>query len=130
MRYLLFLLSLLAALGVAYATPVTPTTRPGMRTVTADATINPADGVTYVDQTTGNVTLTLPSANSAAGAMLWIKMVSSEEPSNTITLQTTGGEFIEGPHIGVSSVSAASIRLAFLLISDGHYWWLLSTFHP
>lgn len=107
--------------------PITPTTATGMRTLTGNTTLNPADGVVLVDTTAGGVTVTLPPV--ASGSQHWIKKVSAD--GNAVTVQVNGseGSIIDGPG-GASSEVTVVFRRSVLYISDGHYWWFVAALQP
>lgn len=62
-------------------------------TKTANYTVTSNDYTVLVDTTSGNVTITLPDANTNTGGVFVIKKISSD---NTVTINTTSSQPIDG----------------------------------
>ena len=91
------------------------------KTANYTATIN--DSTILVDATTGNITITLPTAASAynstdnTGLILKIKRVASDSSANSVTIDGNGAETIDNAL--TQSVVAAEV---WVLQSDGTEW--------
>lgn len=84
----------------------------------------PADDIVHVAYTTtGAVTsLTLPTAQMVSGRTIVIKDADGNASANNITIDTEGGETIDG---GATLVMAADYEWA-ILYSDGTNWFVIS----
>jgi len=87
-----------------------------LRTVTSNTTANPQE-VLLADSSGGNLTITLPSPESAA--VVTIKKISGS--GNTVTVATPGSETIDGS----SSLSISAEDVARELISDGSNYFII-----
>lgn len=83
----------------------------GQRTVTANYTLTDADNIVFVNDTAGNVTISIPTAVGRAGREWTVVKVAG---GNTTTLDAAGSETINGS-LTVTLVLWESARI----VSDG-----------
>lgn len=95
--------------------------RQAVRTVTANATIEPADGTVLASSGPVTVTVTLDSPNFTAGQVVPVKRLPTA--ALPILVQAGGGAKVEGNP--VYTLSASPITAA-LFQYDGANWWVLA----
>ena len=88
-----------------------------VRTVSANYTATAADYMIGVDTTSGNVTVTLPTAASAAGQAYVVKKVAG---GNNAVIDAAGAELVDGAATQTISTLWASLTVR----STGTTWWL------
>lgn len=88
-------------------------------TVTGTYTATVSDHTILCDTSGGGFTVTLPAASSAAGLVLVIKKTSSD--ANTLTIDGSGAETIDGSATQTTAVQYAS----FTIQSNGTAWSIL-----
>jgi len=88
-------------------------------TKTANYTLTSTDYTILVDATSGNLTMTLPSASSSTGRIYNIKKIDAS--ANTVTLQANGAELIDGTNTKVISMQWSNINIQ----SNGTSWYIL-----
>ena len=88
-------------------------------TKTSNYTLVASDNVILGDASAGNVTITLPLASIATGYRFQIKKIDSS--SNTVTLQRSGSDTIDGSTTAVISVQYVSLAI----VSDGSNWYIV-----
>lgn len=88
-------------------------------TQTSNYTIGASDTVIFANATSGNVAVTLPAASSLAGYRFYIKRIDGS--SNTVTVQRTGGDTIDG----MTSFTIDQQYTAIAVISNGSAWYIL-----
>lgn len=117
----------LRAVGTAY--PVTTTgqvsigtggfrSNPAVRTANITLTSSSAWN-NIVDATSGNITITLPAANSVAGQMLFFKRI--DNTANTVTIQRAGSDGVEG---GTSYSLSAQYKYVELMNDNATKWYI------
>lgn len=85
-------------------------------TKTSAYTITTADRLTYVDTTSGNVTVTLPAAATVTANTVY--SVEKTAAGNTVTVEGDGAETIDGS----ANASLTSLYSRLDLISTGSAW--------
>jgi hypothetical protein len=86
------------------------------KTVTTSTTLDPLDQIIYADATSGNITLTLPSARGNQGTSFKIKKIDSSD--NLVTVVPFGTETIEGDTSFIHAVQYAGVTV----VSNGSNW--------
>lgn len=95
----------------------------GIRTISANTTLTGEDNTLIVNTSGGNVTVTLPSAasvfnsNNNTGIIYQFKKTSA---SNTLTIQGTGGETIDGS----ATYSITTVNAAVSIRTNGAAWYV------
>lgn len=92
-----------------------------IRSVTADATVDPGDQIIHIDATSGDIDLTFYTAQGNEGRHHYIKRTDNTE--NTVTLVLQGSETIEF-EVTDQLPSRGSGREVY---SDGSNWFLKAT---
>lgn len=88
--------------------------------VTADYTALDIDQLIKADATTGNVTVTLPTAAGRTGRRIIVKKTDST--NNLVIIDPDGSETIDGS----SSISLTQLNASREMMSDGTNWQLIS----
>lgn len=88
-------------------------------TKTSNYTLSSTDTVIFADATSGNVTITLPTASSIAGYRFYIKRVDGS--GNTCSVARSGSDTIDGQ----TSVSLPQQYTSLTLVSDGSAWYII-----
>ena len=88
-------------------------------TKTSDYTVASSDTVILADATSGAINITLPAASGAAGARCFIKKTDSS--SNTVTIQRSGSDTIDGGTSAVIRVQYTCLQL----VSNGSNWFII-----
>ena len=87
-------------------------------------TITSSDGIVIVDATSGDITITLPTAassyDSGVGSIFTIKRSADDSSGNTLTVDADGSETIDGDL--TKTLSAGS---AMQIISNGSNWYII-----
>ncbi len=107
--------TLTATAGIA-----TQSLKVGIRTVTSDYTLAATDYVVLCDSTSGTLRVTMPSAVELAGEFFVLKRIDSG--TNIITLQTTGGQTIDG----MSAIVLGGWWSSVCVVSNGSQWYTVS----
>jgi hypothetical protein len=89
---------------------------------TSDYTLTGGDHTILVDCSSGNVTLTLPTAVGCAGRMYVIKRI--DATNNAANINAAGSEEIDGSTIPASVTPLSSIMLQ----SDNSNWWKIAEY--
>ena len=84
-------------------------------TITMDAIINTSNDLTFVDATSNNITVTLPTAVSKTGINLYIKRV--DDTTNQVKVIPTGSETIDD-----DSEIIITYNQCMYVVSDGTNW--------
>jgi len=85
---------------------------------TSDYTVTATDCVILVDASTGDKTITLPSASGITGRIYTVKKVDTS--TNKVVVQPSSGN-IEGG----SSIELTNFGDSITVISDGSNWWII-----
>lgn len=88
-------------------------------TVTTTTTLDTTHYTVLADATSGNITINLPTAASASGRVYVIKKTDSS--ANTVTIDGSGAETIDGATTNVISTQYVSITIQ----SNGTFWSIL-----
>jgi hypothetical protein len=88
-------------------------------TKTANYTLVLTDGVVLVDATSGDLTMTLPTAASAINRVFYIKKIDSS--SNSVTIDANGSETIDDSLTCIITMQYDCPKL----VSDGTEWWVI-----
>lgn len=88
-------------------------------TKTTNYTIGATDTVIFANATTGNVSITLPTASGLAGYRFYVKRTDSS--ANTCTIARSGADTIDGQ----TSLSLDLQYTALAVVSDGSAWYIL-----
>ncbi|MAH50858.1 hypothetical protein CMI37_33890 [Candidatus Pacearchaeota archaeon] len=89
---------------------------------TSDYTLTGGDHTILVDCSSGNVTLTLPTAVGCAGRMYVIKRI--DATNNAANINSDGSEEIEGSTNPASVTAMSSIMIQ----SDNSGWWKIAEY--
>jgi hypothetical protein len=87
-------------------------------TVTADGAVDVTNMVVFINATSNDITLTLPTAAGIAGTTINLKRV--DVTANTVLIETTSTETIDS---STGAILATNQNL--LLVSDGTNWRIL-----
>lgn len=85
-------------------------------TKTADYTVTTTDRLVYADTTSGNITLTLPAANTVTANTVYAFQKTAA--ANTLTLDANGSETIDS----AATVALTALHSRYDLISNGSSW--------
>jgi hypothetical protein len=88
-------------------------------TKTSNYTLSNTDTVIFADATSGNVTITLPTASSIAGYRFYVKRIDSS--GNTCSIARSGSDTIDGQ----TSVSVSQQYTSLTVVSDGSAWYII-----
>lgn len=88
-------------------------------TKTSNYTITGTDVVVFADATSGNVTITLPTASANTGYRFYVKRIDST--GNTVSIARSGSDTIDGQ----TSVSIAAQYDSYTIISNGSLWYII-----
>lgn len=88
-------------------------------TKTSNYTIGATDTVIFANATSGNVTITLPTASSTSGYRFYVKRIDSS--SNTCAVARSGSDTIDGQ----TSVSLDLQYTSLTIVSDGSAWYII-----
>ena len=88
-------------------------------TKTSNYTIAGTDVVIFADATSGNVTITLPTASANAGYRFYIKRIDGS--GNSCAVTRSGSDTIDGQ----TSLSLALQYTSITVISDGCLWYII-----
>ena len=89
------------------------------RSVTASATALATDYLILVDATAGAVTVTLPAASGARGALIVVKK--TDASANAVTVDADGAETIDGAATTALPAQYDAVTVA----CDGSQWWIV-----
>lgn len=90
-----------------------------IRTITTSTTIGTTDHTVLVDTSGGAVTITLPTASSAASRLYNIKKITSDP--NKVTIDGNGSETIDGAATAEMTTQYESLTIQ----SNSTEWWIL-----
>lgn len=88
-------------------------------TKTSNYTITGTDVVIFANATSGNVTITLPTASANAGYRFYVKRIDGS--GNTCAVARSGSDTIDGQ----TSISLGLQYMSLTLVSDGSAWYIL-----
>jgi len=88
-------------------------------TKTSNYTIAGTDVVIFADATSGNVTITLPTASSNAGYRFYVKRIDGS--ANTCNIARSGSDTIDGQ----TSISIALQYDSYTVVSNGTLWYII-----
>jgi len=88
-------------------------------TQTSSYTITSSDAIIFANATSGNVTITLPTASGMAGYRFYIKRI--DNASNTVTVARSGSDTIDG----MTSFTLDLQYTALAVVSNGSAWYIL-----
>ncbi|HSX43168.1 MAG TPA: hypothetical protein VLF59_03720 [Candidatus Saccharimonadales bacterium] len=88
-------------------------------TKTTGYTVTSSDTVVFADATSGNVTITLPTASGVAGYRFYVKRIDGS--ANTVTISRSGSDTIDG----MTSFTLDLQYTAFGVVSNGSNWYIL-----
>lgn len=88
-------------------------------TKTADYTVTATDTVIFADATSGNVTITLPTASSNSGYRFYIKRI--DNSGNTCSVVRSGSDTIDGQ----TSVTISGQYDSYTIVSNGSLWYII-----
>ena len=88
-------------------------------TKTSNYTITGTDVVIFANATSGNVTITLPTASSNAGYRFYVKRIDGS--GNTCSVARSGSDTIDGQ----TSISLDLQYTSLTVVSDGSAWYII-----
>jgi hypothetical protein len=88
-------------------------------TQTSSYTVTSTDTVVFANATSGNVTITLPTASGLPGYRFYIKRIDGS--NNTVTVQRTGTDTIDG----MINFTLDLQYTAFAVVSNASAWYIL-----
>ena len=88
-------------------------------TKTSNYTITGTDVVIFANATSGNVTITLPTASSNAGYRFYVKRI--DNAGNTCSVARSGSDTIDGQ----TSISLDLQYTCLTVVSDGSQWYII-----
>lgn len=88
-------------------------------TKTSNYTITGTDVVIFANASSGNVTITLPTASANAGYRFYVKRV--DNSGNTCSVARSGSDTIDGQ----TSISLDLQYTSLTLVSDGSAWYII-----
>ncbi|HUS26090.1 MAG TPA: hypothetical protein VMY99_01960 [Nevskiaceae bacterium] len=88
-------------------------------TKTSNYTITGTDVIIFADATSGNVTITLPTASSNTGYRFYIKRI--DNAGNTCTVARSGSDTIDGQ----TSLSLDLQYTSMTVVSNGSAWYII-----
>ncbi len=88
-------------------------------TKTSNYTITGTDVIIFADATSGNVTITLPTASSFSGYNFYVKRIDGS--SNTCSVARSGSDTIDGG----TSFSLDTQYFAVRVVSNGSNWYII-----
>ncbi|HSX06186.1 MAG TPA: hypothetical protein VLG92_00510 [Candidatus Saccharimonadia bacterium] len=88
-------------------------------TKTSGYTITSSDTVVFANATSGNVTITLPTASANAGYRFYVKRI--DNSANTCTIARSGSDTIDGQ----TSFTLDLQYTCLSLVSDGSTWYII-----
>ena len=88
-------------------------------TKTSNYTISGTDVVVFANATSGNVTITLPTASANAGYRFYVKRIDGS--ANTCSVARSGSDTIDGQ----TSISLDLQYTSLTLVSDGSAWYII-----
>lgn len=105
--------------ALSWAENAAQATSAPISTKSSNYTMTTADGTILVDATSGNITVTLPTAASAVESIFTIKK--KDVTFHTVTVDANGAELIDGAATYVLSTQYEAIKIQ----SDGSAWWII-----
>jgi hypothetical protein len=88
-------------------------------TKTSNYTITGTDVVIFADATSGNVTITLPTASANAGYRFYVKRIDAS--ANTCSVARSGSDTIDGQ----TSITVGSQYDSYTVVSNGTLWYII-----
>lgn len=88
-------------------------------TKTSNYTIGNTDTVIFADATSGNVTITLPTASSITGYRFYVKR--TDNSGNSCSIARSSSDTIDGQ----TSVSLSQQYISLTIVSDGSAWYII-----
>jgi hypothetical protein len=88
-------------------------------TKTSNYTIGATDTVVFANATSGNVTITLPTASGVSGYRFYVKRIDSS--GNTCAVARSGSDTIDGQ----TSINLDAQYTSLTLVSDGSAWYII-----
>ena len=88
-------------------------------TKTSNYTITGTDVVVFADATSGNVTITLPTASANAGYRFYVKRIDAS--GNSVSIARSGSDTIDGQ----TSVNVAAQYDSYTIVSNGSLWYII-----
>ncbi len=92
-----------------------------IRTITQNHNVTITDHTIFVNATSTNIDVTLPSAANIAGRQYIIKRV--DTAGTSVTIQTDGSETIDG-----ASSSVMDVKRSVIVQSDNNNWWIVAEY--
>lgn len=93
----------------------------GIRTITATATVAATDSTILCDASSGSLTVNLPAASGQNGRTLTIKKIEPSSTANTVTIDGSGSETIDGATTQVISTQWSSLTIH----CNGTAWFII-----
>lgn len=91
----------------------------GVTTQTGSYTLSATDSIVFANPTSGNMTLTLPTASSFTGFRFYIKRIDST--NYTVTVTRSGTDTIDG----LTNFTLDLQYTALAVVSNGSNWYIL-----
>jgi hypothetical protein len=91
----------------------------GTSTKTSSYTVTTSDTVVFADATSGNVTITLPTASGVTGYRFYVKRI--DNSANTVTIARSGSDTIDGATSFTLDLQYTSVAV----VSNGSAWYIL-----
>jgi len=88
-------------------------------TKTSNYTITGTDVVVFADATSGNVTITLPTASANAGYRFYVKRIDAS--GNSVSIARSGSDTIDGQ----TSVNVVAQYDSYTVVSNGSLWYII-----
>lgn len=88
-------------------------------TKTSNYTISNTDTVVFADATSGNVTITLPTASSITGYRFYVKRIDGS--GNSCSIARSSSDTIDGQ----TSISLSQQYTSLTIVSDGNAWYIV-----
>jgi hypothetical protein len=88
-------------------------------TKTSNYSITGTDVVVFADATSGNVTITLPTASANAGYRFYVKRI--DNSGNTVSIARSGSDTIDGQ----TSITIAAQYDSYTVVSNGSLWYII-----
>ncbi|HET9412141.1 MAG TPA: hypothetical protein VFO38_04820 [Candidatus Saccharimonadales bacterium] len=88
-------------------------------TKTSNYTVSATDTVIFANATSGNVTITLPTASTSTGYRFYVKRI--DNSGNTCTVARSSSDTIDGQ----TSISLDLQYTSLTIVSDGSAWYII-----
>ena len=86
---------------------------------TSNYTITGTDVVIFADGTSGNVTITLPTASSFSGYRFYVKRI--DNSGNTVSIARSSSDTIDGQ----TSITIGAQYESYTIVSNGSLWYII-----